>query len=57
VRLVCGIYQIFKELGDGNKLFNDIAEFEDQFEDLYNGAAVVPIECCGERVGIEDCHF
>jgi len=34
--LGCCIYQIFKESGDGNKLSNNIAEFED----LYNVAAV-----------------
>jgi hypothetical protein len=39
VRLGCCIYQIFKESGDGNKLSNNIAEFED----LYNIAAVTQL--------------
>jgi hypothetical protein len=49
VRLGCCIYQISKELGDENELFNEIAEFED----LYNVAAMAPIECCAEHVRLE----
>jgi hypothetical protein len=51
VRLGCCIYQIFKESDDGNKLSNNIAEFED----LYNVAAVTQLSV-DERVRLEACY-